>query len=81
MMDVTLGTEALNEDGYMDYAKSPWERLTNSQTFASQRFSQLVFATEIFANKKKYKLAFTVLKMIFAFLNGQNELAAGEIKT
>ena len=69
MMDVTLGAEALNEDGYKDYAKSA-KILTNSQTFASQRFSQLVSATEIFTNKKNInKPPFMVLKMIFAFLN------------
>ena len=69
MMDVILGAEALNEDGYVDYAKSG-KRLTNSQTVASQRFSQLVSATEFFTNKKNiYKQTFIVLNMIFAFLN------------
>ena len=59
--NLMLDNEALNEDEYittwymhgsMDYAKSPWERLTNLQTFASQRSSQLDSATESFTNKE-----------------------------
>ena len=40
-----------------------WERLANSQTFASQRFSRFAFATDRFRNKKNI-----IIKIIFPLL-------------